>query len=276
MGRPKRVFPEKLHLFDKLHTDIVKMFSGVTMTALHLIKETEQYYLSIDSWAFCASQFKIKKKNLPELKVTIPEVTDEKSLEILDNHAWHDHLKKRGDESDMVEAVAFLDRLFPDKKKVFLYEFNTLISAYCNGNFGEIDDEGNKVMGERTGRNSLYYNQKYCGSSKYHHMNAKNYPKEIQKLYDAYQKVSGDKEKSQPAYNAYANATEAYDYEHNNVTENLFDIGSKSVVCPYAFTKGTGMWAVEKYGKPTSYSAAGEIFFVVTADTVYFEVGRHY
>jgi prepilin-type N-terminal cleavage/methylation domain-containing protein len=39
---------------------------------------------------------------------------------------------------------------------------------------------------------------------------------------------------------------------------------------------GTGMWGIEKYGKPTEYSNAGEIFFVVTKDKIFFDISRHF
>ena len=180
-------------------------------------------------------------------------------------------------DSDAQEALAFLDKLFPDKKKKYFYEFQHMISSYCHGHFGEIsDDDGSFGIDERCLQYTKSYNQKYCGTSKYHFMNTDSYPKEVQKLKKAYDKVSSDDTKSQEAYNKWSDASQEYDYENNNVVGKLFDIVSKTVVCPYAFTKGTGMWAVEKYGKPTAYSAAGEIFFVVAGDTVYFEVTRHF
>lgn len=64
MGRPKRVFPSKLESFNLLHTRKVKMYSGVEMTALHLIKETPLFYMSLESWAWCCSKFKGKKIEL--------------------------------------------------------------------------------------------------------------------------------------------------------------------------------------------------------------------
>ena len=48
MGRPKRVIFEKFKDYNLLHSTKTKMMSGVYNTTLYPIKETEQYYRSIE------------------------------------------------------------------------------------------------------------------------------------------------------------------------------------------------------------------------------------
>ena len=65
-------------------------------------------------------------------------------------------------------------------------------------------------------------------------------------------------------------------YQKYNLTPLFIEIGKHSVCYPVAFTDGTADWHKEKYGKTCSYAHAGEIYFVVTPDAVYFEIKRHF
>lgn len=222
MGRPTRVFPSKLPEYDLLHTRKVKSMYNTEITALHLIKETEQFHISLTSWAFCCGGFKqLKFGN--ELKVEIPVITDEKSIEFLHNHAWKDYIQKTLTENkratEMKETLSLLDRLFPDKKKFFFYELDSLIASFCFGNFISYDDNGKvEVVTEHDIEQREYYVQKYQRSA---------------------------------------------------VTVDTFiDVCKKSIVCPYAFSRPTVV--------SSEYENAGEIYFVVTPDAVYFQFKRHY
>ena len=134
MSKPRRVYPKRLPEYDKLHTRKVKMFSGVEIIGLHLIKETSKFYMGFESWCFCCGKFKgIKSKT--ELKFDIPIISDKKALEFLNEHAWHDwvdrELKGGRKDSEMSETIALLDKLFPNKKKVYFYELKSLVAAFC-------------------------------------------------------------------------------------------------------------------------------------------------
>lgn len=62
MTRPKTVRMDTFHLYDKLHTKKIKMYSGVEMTTLYPVKETTASYVTIQVWSYCCSKFQIKKK----------------------------------------------------------------------------------------------------------------------------------------------------------------------------------------------------------------------
>lgn len=262
MARPKRVFPDKLHLFNLMHTQKVMMMSGVQLTALHLVKETPQYYISIDSWAFCCSQFKRKKKNGP-LSVNIPTVTSKKAVELLERKASDHWVQKRLDAgcSEMKEAIAFLDGLFPDKRKVYLHEFKDLIASYCHGVFGRFDTETGEPVKEWD--NALErrkdINRRYCVKGEM--------PKLIVELYEAY-KNEKDEKKQEAALEKYLDAKTDYLYENDNVIPELMEITQNAVVCPYAFSSPT----VEG----SSYEHAGSFYFVVTENAVFFQVARSF
>lgn len=114
MGRPKRVRYDTFHLYDKLHTVKTNMFSGVELTTLFPIKETPLFYQSIEVWAYCASKFRAKKQGF-KLNVDIPLLTDPAAVAFLNEHAWHDWvaIERKDKETDVIETVALLDKLFP-------------------------------------------------------------------------------------------------------------------------------------------------------------------
>lgn len=267
MGRPKRVIFENFHLYDKLHTKKSKMYSGVELTTLYPIKETAQFYVSIEVWAYCASNFR-GKKDRTTLNVDIPVVTDEKAVAFLAKHGWKDWVAKQtadGD-SDITEAIALLDKIFPDKKKVFFYELDSLIGAYCGGTFISYDDNGNVEPRPNKDDQAKYYNQKYNGHLKSPELEAAQLKWTSEK----------DKKKKDQYLTEYVNMEEKYAWEHNNLVDVFIEVCRNSVCYPVAFSRGTADWSKEKYGKEIAYAKVGEIFFVTTPDTVYFQTKRHY
>lgn len=264
MGRPKRVFPNRLQTFNLMHTRSVKMYSGVEITALHLVKETPQYYLSLDSWAHCCSQFK-GKKDRTKLDFNIPVLTDDDCINFLDNKAWHDWTIKEKDNPDMKETTSFLSKLFPNKKLIFFYELKSLIGAYCHGSFLRYDENGN-IDTTYNGdiKNRKYYNFKYKGL-----FNQDNivFPNEITNLFDKY-RVAVDEDKKDSAYKEYRKVIDNYILKNYDLTNTFINVCKNSVCCPFAFSDAT----VEGY----SYEHAGEIYFVVTPEAIYFETERHF
>lgn len=264
MGRPRGVNFKTFHLYDKLHTEKTKMYSGVEMTTLYPIKETDHYYVSPEVWAYCASRFKAKKYKTT-LNVDIPILTDEKAIEVLERRAWKDWVVKKinEDKSDMKEAISLLDKVFPNKEKLYYFELDSLLGAYNQGSFISYDKEGNiEEPTQHCLENRVYYNSK-C------YMGGKD-----EKLTALYAKLKG--EKDEKALGKIFDAIEQYKFEHYNVVPQLIEIGKHSVCYPVAFSDNTAEWSKEKYGKLLGYAHAGEIFFVATPDKVFFEIKRHF
>lgn len=276
MGRPKAVNIKTFHLYDKLHTKKTKMMSGVEMTTLYPIKETEHFYMSHEVWAYCASKFKAKKKGF-ELSVNIPTITDEKTIDFLKEEAWHDWTEKEKMSSEMQETLSMLNKLFPEHKKVFFYELNSILSTFNHGTFLSYDENGNiKEPSEHDLKRRKNFTHKY------HKHAGMNIP-EIKEALDAYRAVErGDKSNKEQEklatekYRIYHDLEADYVYK-NMCLDNVFiNIGKNSVCYPVAFSRSTADWSKDKYGKLIGYAHAGEIYFVVTPDTVYFETSRHY
>lgn len=154
MGRPKRVRFDTFHLYDKLHTKKIKMMSDVELTTLYPIKETDQFFQSIEVWAFCSYKFRAKKPF--NLNLEIPVITDSNTVKFLEEHCWSDWVDKeiKDKDSDTIESINLLDKLFPDKNKVFFYELDSLIAAYCHGTFS-------RNIYEHTLKQQQYYCKKY-------------------------------------------------------------------------------------------------------------------
>lgn len=266
MGRPKRVYPNSLPKYDKLHTRMAKMYSGVQLTILHLIKETNQFFMGFESWAYCSGNFRKLKYGF-NLSVNIPTITDKDTIAFLDKRAWKDWVDKsiaenRNNKTEVEETIAFLDRLFPSKKKVFFYELDSIISSFCNGTFISYDDDG-KV--EEPSEHDIKQRKYYCSKYK---MFCKETP-ELQALYDTYQSFKDiDEAAKDKAFDAYYEAAQTYVYEKYNLTNVFRTIGENAVCCPYAFTRPSV--------KGSTYEHVGEIYFVVTEETIYFEIKRHY
>jgi len=255
MGRPKRVVFENFHLYDKFHTEKAKMYSGVEMTTLYAIKETEKFYMGIEVWAFCASKFKAAKAN-KTLEVKIPIITDEKTIKFLEENCWVNYSEQRNENSDFDETITLLNRLFPDKKKHFIFELDGIISTYCNGGF----------LPKKLGDMAKYYNQKYnkfCEDEEVKTKMLKWTSEKDEDLRKQYLKEYRDFEKE-------------YTWLNHNLVDVLNQIGENCICYPVAFSRGTAEWSKEKYGKEIAYAKAGEIFFVVTNDSIYYEIKRHY
>lgn len=271
MGRPKRVSLEKFAEYDKLHTKKTKMHCGVEQTTLYPIKETNEFYQSIEVWAYCASKFRIKKKGF-KLNVDIPVIADEKTIKFLDEHCWADWVERqiKDKESDMIEAIALLDKIFPKHEKVFFYELDSLLSTYSHGSFISFDDAGNiKPRNENDIKRIKYYLSKYKQDEAREN-------KEVAKRREKWLKCKGSEKEKDRLLSEYKDFERDWIYKNANVTDIFIEIGKNSVCYPVAFSDGTAEWAIEKYGKPMAYSNAGEIFFVVTKDKVFFEVTRHF
>jgi len=273
MGRPRGVNYKTFHEYDKLHTVATKMMCGVHGVTLYPIKETEQFYISPEVWSHCASKFKMKKKNLPQLNVTIPTITDKATIDFLEEHSWKDWVNREqnAENPDMIETIQLLKNIYPDKEAVFFYELNNLVNLYYQGTLVSYDDNGNlEPMSERDIEHTQWYNNRY------NHMKPEC-PK-IDKAYEAYRAIDGkeNKDAKTAAYKVYAKLLGAYHWEHNNNVETFKEIGKNCVCYPVAYSRGTADWYKEKYGTVCSYAHAGEIFFVVTSDKIFFEYKRHY
>lgn len=277
MGRPQAVSIKTFPLYDKLHTEMTKMMSGVSFNTLYPIKETPLFYLSCEVWAYCASKFKRKKKNLPKLEVNIPTLTDKTCVDFLADKVW------KGDkhmENDVLEAANFLRRLYPNHEYKFFYELDVIFGGYINGDYISYDRDGN--LEEPTPhqlKHRAYYSAKYNRFIGMRKDEPVTHLKELYEKYIAYEEIKGDKEsadKSQALYNAFADAQEEYIMEHHDMTDMFIKISKHGVCLPMAFTNNTAEWSREKYGKLVGYAHAGECFFVVTPDVIYLNVKRHF
>ncbi len=268
MGRPKAVNIETFHLYDKLHTKKTKMMCGVEMTILYPIKETKDFYLSHEVWAYCASKFKAKKKGF-KLSVDIPAITDQKTIDFLNEEAWHDWAEKEKEESEMKEALGMLNKLFPNHKKIYFYELNSILTAFNHGTLISYDDKGNI---KEPSENQLKRRKNM--THKYHMYSGHDVP-EIKKAYDTYHKAKKESDKTEK-YKIYHELTTNHAYINSCLDDVFLNIGKNAVCYPVAFTKSTADWSKDKNGKLIGYAHAGEIFFVVTPDAVYFETTRHF
>lgn len=266
MGRPKFANPETFHLYNILHTEKSEMYCGVDLTILHSLKECKEWYNSIEVWAFCARKFKSKKKNLiPE--INIPVVLDEKTIDFLNKHCWKEWTTKQKNESDMQEAIAALDKIFPDKEKIFFYELESLVVGWCNGYFISYDANGQpEKPKDYQVEQQKYYNYKYNRYLNIPHIN---------ELRDKF-KNEQDKDLSKKYLTEYLREEEEYAFQHFNLNDIFIQIGQNVACYPFIFSEGTADWYKEKYGKVCPYAHAGEIFFVVTPNKVFFEIKRHF
>lgn len=262
MGRPRRVIYEKFKDYDLFHTQKTEMMSGVVLNTLYAVKETALYWMGIESWAYCAGKFRMKKKNLPELSVQIDIVTDQKSVNFLEENSWSNYIEDNPRNIDLKESVDYLDRLYPEHKKVYLRSFaDEILVCYNNGVF-LADNEFRLKNSKRINAN---------------HNRSKSKDPKVLKLLEKYKNYKGaDSDKSYELYSDYKKLKSEVDWKENNLIPTIVDICSKAVCFPVAFSNGTGMWGIEKYGRPMAYSNAGEIFFVVTEDAIYFDITRHF
>lgn len=264
MARPKSANLKTFHLYDKLHTIKNKMYCGVELTILHSIKETKLYYTSIEVWAFCAGKFKNLKKNYT-LSLNIPLLTDERTISILNKKGSSKWLEEMKDNKDCKEALEALNKIFPNKEKVYFHDLDYIIGGWCKGDFLSYDDEGNINKTIDTDRLS-YYAIKYPAKVEDTaiselHIKAMNEKDEAsqEKYFDEYYKMKSD-----------------YLFNHCNFNEVLINIGKNSVCYPFVFTDNTAEWSRQQYGKLVGYAHAGEIFFIQTPDKIFFSIVRHF
>lgn len=265
MGRPRAVVYKNIHLYDKLHSKKTKMMCGIENTTLYLMKETAKFFVSTEVWAYCASKTKLKKP--VELKVDLPVITNQKTIDFLDEHAWHDWIERNPENTDINEALAYLKRVYPDKKAIMFYELDGIIGMFVHGGLQRFDENGNpESLSEHNIDEQKYYNQKY------------NRRLDIPEIKAAKLKWTSEKnEKLSDKYlDEYHTLEREYGWKHNNLTDVFLDIGQNSICFPVAFSDNTAEWSKEKYGKLLGYAHAGEIFFVSTPDTIYFEIKRHF
>jgi len=270
MSRPKAVNIKTFPLYNKLHTEIVKMYSGVKMTTLYPIKETNEYFVSLEVWAYCASKFKRKKPF--ELKVNLPIISDEKTIAFLEEHCSADWVAKNinNERSNLKETIALLKNIFPDKEAVFFYELDSIISAYNHGSFISYDENGEvEKQRENTIEKCKYYTHKYFRYESHQ-------DPIIKAAYDEYHNTKGNEKLKDTKLKIYHNLSQDYSYEKFCLDDVFIEIGKNSVCYPVAFKDNTAEWSKEKHGKLLGYAHAGEIFFVVTPTKIYFQTTRHY
>ena len=269
MGRKSvniKSFPE----YNLLHTEKVKMYSGVHITTLFPIKETKEFYRSVEVWSPYAWTFKRKKKNVV-LSVDIPTITDDTTIEFLNKRAWHGWTESNKHRSDVTETLTMLDKLFPDHKKSYFYELDSIIHFFTDGIFVSYDDNGNI---KEPSENDIFY-RKYL-THKYYMFIGRKDPK-IKAAYEEYLEAdASDKNNSVEKLEAYLKLSEDFAYENYCLDGVFADIGQNGVCYPIAFSDNTAEWSREKYGKLIGYAHAGEILFVVTPDSVFFEIKRHF
>ena len=277
MGRPQTVSIKTFPKYDKLHTEQTKMMSGISFNTLYPIKETPLFYMSCEVWAYCASKFKKKKKNLPKLEVNIPTLTDKESIDFLAEKV------RKGDKyikDDVLEAKTFLQRLYPDHEYKFFYELDYIFNGYIQGDYISYDSDGNvEEPTEYELKHRAYVSTKYNRFIGMRKDEPVTHLKVLYEKYQAYEKIKGDKKSGdikQELYNEFADAQEKYILEHHDMTDMFIKISQHGVCLPMAFTNNTAEWSKEKYGKLVGYAHAGECFFVVTPDTIYLNVKRHF
>lgn len=269
MSRPSKVIFENFRSYNLLHTRKSKMHSGVEVTVLLPIKETAKFHVSVPVWSSYTSTFK-KKKGSFDISVTIPTITDNELIDFLEKHYWHDYVEKNQD--DFTETVKYLKKLFPDKTPKFFYEFDSILSTYCHGGFIKYNENGEEMP----------LSEHDISSNKRLHKKYQEYNKDIElsdsvlTLYQKYRDVCDDEQKSTNAYKEFASAQQDFYYNNHNITHIFKSLGENTVIYPVAFEKGTADWHKKEYGTTCPYAHAGEIIFVVTEDSVYFETKRHF
>lgn len=267
----KAVNLKTLHEYNKFHTVKERMMCGVEMTILYPIKETEQFYRSVEVHAYCASNFKDKKKDF-KLEVKIPTITTQKTIDFLDEHAWHDwvgrEMASEDNKGEMTEAIAKLKVLFPDKELVYFYELDNLLSAYNHGIFLSYDYKTKEVK-----KPSEHEISKRKGYTRNYQINIDS--EECKAMQIRWTSQTDEKLKKQ-YLTEYIHFERDYYYKHHNIDNIFLELGQNAVCYPTGFSENTAEWSLEKYGKLIDYAHAGEIYFIVTPEKVYFETKRHF
>lgn len=258
MARPKAVVWSNFELYDKLHTKKVNYYSGAQLTILYPMKETEKYFQSIESWSSLCGATRVKKTD--SLKLEIPILTDEKAIDLLQSITWKNHIQEEINHgnSQIFEAVNLLRKIFPDKKKGYVYDLNNIIHNYTSGQLFEKDSY------DKDGFNFIrYFNLNLARRF------VKIMSEDIKILWETLNKETNESLKS-PHYSKLFEADEKFAYENHNLIPQCIEIGKASVCYPVAFSEGTADWHLKEYGKTCAYAHAGEIYFVTTHDKVFF------
>lgn len=269
MSRPSKVIFENFESYNLLHTRKSKMHSGVEVTVLLPIKETAKFHISVPVWSPYTSSFK-KKKDSFDISVTIPTITNNEVIDFLEKHYWSDYIEKNQD--DFTETVKYLKKLFPNKTPKYFYEFDSIVSEYCHGGFIKYNENGEE----------LPLSEHDISSQKNLHKKFQEFNQEIETpdyvhaLYKKYDDARLYDEKRTAAYKEYSDALKDFYHTQHNINHIFKALGENTVIYPVAFEKGTADWHKKEYGTTCPYAHAGEIIFVVTEDSVYFETKRHF
>jgi len=261
MGRPKAVVYKNLNQYTKLQSLKTKMYSGVEITELHLVKETSQFLVGIECWSHLASKFKRKKPF--ELSINIPIIENQKSIDFLEKNYWKDY---DGGQDDK-EAIDFLNKIFPEKEKKHFYELDQLVSKYVRGSFISYDKDGNvEDLHEHDLKQQIHTNASFNKFLMDEEVVAK-----MNKWTNEKNETLGKQ-----YLREYLDFEREYAFKHYNLIDTFIDVCKNSVCFVVMFSDSTADWYKEKYGKTCAYAHAGEIIFVATKDSVYFEVVRHF
>lgn len=185
MGRSKLANLKTFKTYNLLHSKKVRMRSGVSMTALYPIKETAEFYRSIEVWASCASFFKIKKKNI-NLDVSIPILNNTKAETFLYDNCSKNWVAE-SNSSDIKETIEVLSKIIPNKEFLYFYELESLLNAFCHGSFISLNANGEV---EPVTENQIKV-QKYY-SYKYNRFITSHEDQSIKNLYTDYSKCKDD------------------------------------------------------------------------------------
>lgn len=275
MGRPRAVVLKNFKDYDKLHTEPTKMMAGVYLNTLYPIKETAHFYTSCEVWAYCANKFKKKKKYLPNLEVKIKELQDSKAVNFLKKYDSEEYIYEEFKE-EAKEAIDFLKKIYPDHNYHRCRRLEQILSAYNHGTlvrYNEIGEEREPNDIDIKRRKALTHDFfKFYGAT------GKAGDK-IKTAYENWSKADRSKlteEERDRLFSEYYLEEREYVFKKHDLTPIFRTIGEHAVCLPMAFTHGTADWHKEKYGKTCAYAHAGEVFFVVTKDSVYFTITRHF
>lgn len=142
MVRKRKIYASKeLSLYDRLHTELVQQRQGTSINVLYQIKETPNYYISLNTHTYCCSMFKKIKKDF-SLSVNIPILSDKATIDFITDASWENYVEEKIDtDVDMQQVLSFLDRLFPNHKKVFFYESIAITKDHCFGTLNDFNVE---------------------------------------------------------------------------------------------------------------------------------------
>lgn len=200
---------------------------------MHLLKETKEYYISVEPWQSCPN-LKRKKKNLtPKLQHII--LKDSDTIKLLDELAWDDwHTQEI--ECNNVDTIAmdkFFNKNYPNKKIKFVTRLNDLYHSYSHSTFS---------IGQTSEHTLNRYNytiQEYINEL----MDIKNIPFDID--------IDG-------SFREFKKEIVKMFVLDNSIKQMFFNLGHYTTICPYIFPKEI----LECFD--------GNIYFIQTDDTIYY------